>query len=459
MLAIISDLHLCDRTAVEKNVNPAAFKIALDDIYAQATWVADRLDGGRLDLVLLGDTFDLLRTERWFEVPVTERPWGTPAALGGAAPPAAVLTQANRIFDDVLTENVAALALLSGKDRPKTAGLEVRRILLPGNHDRLALHDPTLQARMRAAVDAEDERALSAEGIYPHRLELPDYGLLARHGHEWDPWNFESFHPDAGAQYGDDQYLPAPIGDAITTELVARLPYEVKQRLAALGTLSPEEKTGLYARLQHIEDVRPVFASLQWIHQEVARIGAALGEPKASALRSVVEDAVRTVVRDFLQLDFYRAWHEKHRSLLHPLGDAMQLRAALDALSVVSIDTVGHVGFLLDKLTGSDDPNRAGAMKEDLDRVGNEGLRFVAYGHTHDGLQAALRAGLKTEDVYLNSGTFRKRVFRTDDKAGFVSSEYLTYLWFFSEREATTWRKDPTLRGPAHAMWTGLQSR
>jgi hypothetical protein len=313
-------------------------------------------------------------------------------------------------------------------------------------------------------VGAVDERALSAEGIYLHRLELPDYGLLARHGHEWDPWNFESFHPRASAQYEDDKYLPAPIGDPITTELVARVPYEVKLRLAAVSGLAQEEKDALYARLQHIEDVRPLFAALQWIYQEVARIRATIGEAQGRALHAVVDDAVRTSVREFLDLDFYRAWHDRHASILHPLSDAAQLRAALDALSVASVDTLGHVGFLLDKLTSSEDDNRTGAAKENLTRVGTKGLRFVAYGHTHEGLQVALRAGKQTEDLYLNSGTFRKRVFRTDDKNGFITSDYLTYLWFFTEKEAATWRAassvpSPTLSGPAYGMWTGLRSR
>jgi hypothetical protein len=33
MLAIISDLHLCDGTASEANVSPKAFALALADVY------------------------------------------------------------------------------------------------------------------------------------------------------------------------------------------------------------------------------------------------------------------------------------------------------------------------------------------------------------------------------------------------------------------------------------------
>jgi hypothetical protein len=67
---------------------------------------------------------------------------------------------------------------------------------------------------------------------------------------------------------------------------------------------------------------------------------------------------------------------------------------------------------------------------------------------------------VKTQDTYLNTGTFRQRVFRTDDKHGFIDSEHLTYVCFFTEGEAAAWR-DPTenVTGPAFAMWMGARSR
>ena len=40
------------------------------------------------------------------------------------------------------------------------------------------------------------------------------------------------------ADYDDDKYLPAPIGDPITTELAARVPYEMHRRLAHVTALT-----------------------------------------------------------------------------------------------------------------------------------------------------------------------------------------------------------------------------
>jgi UDP-2,3-diacylglucosamine pyrophosphatase LpxH len=465
VLAILSDLHFCDATAIEANVNPAAFELALRDVYDDAAALARRQDRPvHLDLVLLGDVFDLLRTERWFEdpsrlpVPLSERPWGTAAALTGAAPPAAVLGRAHGILDEIVSANAAALATLRGASSPPPAGVEVRRILLTGNHDRLCLHDPALLARMREALGAVDERTLAAEGIHPHRIEMPAYGLLARHGHEWDGWNFEPHKFGLPAsEYVDDDYLPTPIGDAITTELAARLPYELGHRLADSTTLTPEEKLTIRSRMQRIEDVRPLLASLSWAYYEAGRLHGVLGEAKAREVRVALDATVRSIVEGFRKLDFYKAWLERHHRALR-LDAPQLLRALLDGLAVVNVETIGKLGALFERAMGADgrDPYRAGAAREDLRAVAQKGLRYVVYGHTHDPAHAALHAGPSVQDTYLNSGTFRQRVFHTDDRQGFITSEHMTYLCFFTEQESVHgWSG----RGPAYAAWTGTRSR
>ena len=466
MLAIISDLHFCDGTATEKNVTPSAFALALDEVYDQARSIAQKRGEADLDLVLLGDVFDLLRTERWFEdrggapVPLAERPWGSADALDGAAPSPAVIERARGILAEIVEQNGDALSILRGEASPPPPGVKVRRILLAGNHDRLMLHDPALHAGMRAALGAADEGTLGGEGIHLHRLEMPAYNLLARHGHEWDPWNFESFREGASAaDYSDDEYLPAPIGDPITTELAARLPFEIKQRLAASSALAEEEKLAIYHRLQHVEDVRPVFGALPWVYQEVARLHGAYGTDKTRVVQAALDESMRVIVGGFRQLDFFKAWIDKHHRLFH-FDPPKQLSAALDALMVASVETLAHLGIAFDKLAGDENGGRcrAGAAREA--RLGTEGARFVVYGHTHGAMLAALSASEHTEDTYLNTGTFRRRVFRTDDKQGFVASEVMSYVTFFREDEAGTWR-DPRDRvtGPGYTQWTGTRSR
>jgi UDP-2,3-diacylglucosamine pyrophosphatase LpxH len=474
MLAIISDLHFCDGTATNKNVRPEAFEIALRDLYDQAGSLADKNGSANLDLVMLGDVFDLLRTTRWFEdkdgteVTVGGRPWGTPAALDGAAPPPPVLDRAHRILDEIIDKNQGALDTLGGK-RDGALHLDkrvtVRRILLPGNHDRLALHDDKLYARMRAAIGAVDEQKLGAEGIFPHRIQMPAYGLLARHGHEWDSLNFESFLPGAtAADYDDGKYLPAPIGDPITTEIAARVPYEMHRRLANIAALTDEDRKEIDRRLVRVEDVRPLLASIQWVYQEVAHIHQTLGDDKARAVRAALDDSVRAIVDDFRRLDFYKEWVDRHHRWFH-FDDAEKIKAVLDALSVVSVDTVDRLAPVFEKIldrAASPDDDRTGAAREhaELVRMGTQGMHFVVYGHTHEAEQAPLTASPDIESLYLNTGTFRQRVFLTDDRKGFSASDYMSYVSFSREDEAATWRNaKKNIRGPGYSAWTGLRSR
>ena len=88
--------------------------------------------------------------------------------------------------------------------------------------------------------------------------------------------------------------------------------------------------------------------------------------------------------------------------------------------------------------------------------LGLRGLRFVAYGHTHSPLEAALSASEGRSDVYLNSGTFRQSVFRTDDKLGFIGWERLTFLCFFAEDEV---QRQDARSGPAFTTWTGARGQ
>src|ERR1700679_466320 len=143
MLALISDLHFCDGTATVGNVAPELFALALHEIYEIATHVARARDRPtHVDLVFLGDIFDLLRTERWFvdreggSVPLAERPWGSAEAAFGHGVTPVVAARARAILAEILERNADALATLRGERQPPPPGVEVRRLYIPGNHDR-----------------------------------------------------------------------------------------------------------------------------------------------------------------------------------------------------------------------------------------------------------------------------------------------------------------------------------
>lgn len=80
MLVIISDLHLTDGTSGE-TIRPGAFsefRESLRELAFDASWRSDKdyvpIDG--IDLVLLGDILDVIRSTRWSSAPPQVRPWG-----------------------------------------------------------------------------------------------------------------------------------------------------------------------------------------------------------------------------------------------------------------------------------------------------------------------------------------------------------------------------------------------
>ena len=101
MLVFISDLHFVDGTAGEHNLSPRAFEYFFEDLAAIAAKPSN--DIKEIKIVLLGDIFDLLRTENWFGYPADERPWGTNEA--------AIEVHALTLFDAIISKYIIDLDL------------------------------------------------------------------------------------------------------------------------------------------------------------------------------------------------------------------------------------------------------------------------------------------------------------------------------------------------------------
>jgi UDP-2,3-diacylglucosamine pyrophosphatase LpxH len=471
MLAFLSDLHFNDGTAAHLGASAELYRVALGDVYAMAAEIARARDvPTRLDLVLLGDIFDFLRTERWFEdrtgraVPLAERPWGGPEALESGALTPAAAGHARAILAEIVEKNADALATIRGEgSAAPPPGVEVRRVYVPGNHDRLYLHDAEVRAGIRAALGAVDGAQIGEEGFRLHSLALPAYGVIARHGHEWDLWNMPRYRRDAtAADYADADYLPAPIGDAVTTEMASRLPYELAQRLLETRHFLPEEAQRVHDDMKRIEDVRPLFASFRWAYYESERIGARLGEPKARLIRAALDDSLRAIARAFRRLPFYEAWEERRLAEPFHLDLRCTLPVILWAMSsrCVPLRAAAEVVERALVFHNPRDAARRGSARERLDAVARRHMRYVVYGHTHRGSQTPLVGHVRAQDVYLNTGTYRPGVFRADQGPGYVGWQRLAYVVLSSEEEARTERTafGTPVAGPTFVSWIGGRS-
>ncbi|MCL6622678.1 MAG: metallophosphoesterase [Syntrophobacterales bacterium] len=407
MLVFISDLHFTDGTAGEHNLNPRAFDYFFDDLEGIITDPRNQVQ--EFILVFLGDIFDLLRTTHWFGYPEDERPWGKNHT--------AMEVHAATLFDLLAAnpKNRESFSKIRARlEAIRTRVPQVQVLYLPGNHDRLV----NLSRRLRDKACQALGLTQDPQARFPHRLEFPAYGVFARHGHEYDYYNYEG-----GPAQTEADYDQVPIGDPITTELVSRLPFELERRLQ----LPAPDKQRLVANFQDIDNVRPLSAVVEWLLYQV--------EQQPAWLRELIEDVVDDCIRDFYRLEFVTRWFHRHDKWLDPFDKADQIQMALFILEKFKV-------FSLDKLWSLASRAKGAFMKDDLlaaapeeEALRDPRLRFVVYGHTHDPLVVPLRRRFQQEQIYLNTGTWRARHTKSLMDASFVSWKNLTYVIFFRSEE------------------------
>jgi UDP-2,3-diacylglucosamine pyrophosphatase LpxH len=433
MLVFISDLHFVDGTAGEHNLSPRAFEYFFEDLAAIAAKPSNNIM--EIKTVLLGDIFDLLRTENWFGYPADERPWGTNEA--------AIEVHALTLFDAITAhpENAQTLQIFR-RGVPDLQNIchlatEPRLFYLPGNHDRLVNRYSRLRQKVCDCLGIPPAWH-DPQDLFPHTYEDLAYGVFARHGHEYDKYNYEG-----GSAYTPMDYQRVPIGDPITTELVARLPYALAPHLNAVPGLSPADKQTIKRNFQEIENVRPLSAVIEWLLYQVQQ---------NRTLKDTIEDTVQEVIDTFDNLDFVKDWYDRHDKWTDWLDEADKIQAFLFLLrnfKLYRTEKLWDLAFKAKDYFMKDDLLEA-APQEYLHM--DSRVRYVVYGHTHDPLVSAVRTtpgvAAPVEKVYLNTGTWRGRYFKCTQDNSFISWKNMTYVIFYQEGERNT-------PFPVFETWTG----
>jgi hypothetical protein len=81
---------------------------------------------------------------------------------------------------------------------------------IPGNHDRLCNRYPSLRGKVIKTLGLKNS---DPDIPFEHSFLSEEYGVFARHGHGWDPFNFETsedfrYQKDADITYFD--YMNTP---------------------------------------------------------------------------------------------------------------------------------------------------------------------------------------------------------------------------------------------------------
>ena len=428
MLVFISDLHFVDGTAGKHNVPMEAFDGVLRDLKTHA----ENAKAKEIKIVFLGDIFDILRTEMWFKVDEDKRPWGENESED----------HAKKILNKVISKNQATFDIFKGSLKDDYGfNVEPERIYIPGNHDRLCNKYESLRAVVRENLGITGK--VTGEQFDCYYLN-PDYGVLARHGHEFDEYNYEG-----GKAYSFKDYMCIPLGDPITTELVAKLPLVVKQRLEEENFPQDDIKL-IYTHFQDIENVRPFGATIDWLFYQVQ---------SQKHLKEIIEDAVDKVAQDFEELSFVQKWYKRHDKWYKLMDEADKVQIVLGILSKFKVTSAEKLLNLIDKSRGlwsGHDEHIEAAVQEYSNLDTN--IVYIVYGHTHEPKQVPLQVihhpSGEIERVYLNTGTWRARHRHGEHGDGFITWKDLTYVILYNKDESPSVHA-PVLQYPTFETWSG----
>jgi UDP-2,3-diacylglucosamine pyrophosphatase LpxH len=437
MLIFISDLHLMDGTAGAYYLPASAFV----DTFRALALRAQNARAQDVKIVFLGDVYSLLVTTEWFRLDPKERPWGEQPSADAAL----------RILNGIIDRHAETLAILSGSLVDQFGfPTEPQRVYLPGNHDRLCNRYPALRRRVCETLGITPTNP----DRFDHFFVDPEHGVYARHGHEWDPYNFEGSLAFRHREYVEvpyDDYMQTPIGDVVATEIVARLPTLARENL-------PEgcpDRAQIYRNFCDLFEVRPLAAIIPWLYDQMNR--------HSPTVQNAINKAVQQAAADFEAIPFVQEWMNKHDRLLHPFDPADRLQLLLLLLRVSDLTRFDRAMPLLEKasqLCAGD--NFASKAAEDFQRLDTvpewkERILYVLYGHTHvpdqraiDVFGPALQPGNR---VYLNTGTWRPYQRQALTKRGFVQWKNLTYVIIYKRGE--TLADGRLVDSPVFETWTG----
>jgi UDP-2,3-diacylglucosamine pyrophosphatase LpxH len=442
VIVIISDLHLTDGSSGE-TIHEGAFRLfreRLRDLVYDASKRSDETYEPirQVDVILLGDILDIIRSTQWCTAPPEVRPWGN-------VNDPRVQEKVRTITETILTHNASSIAVL--RSLSQDMAVTVPRATAEGkvaaaSHDSRAVERVPVQVRLHYMIGNHDwmyhlpgepyekvreliRRELglaNPPGPFPHDPResaaitklYRDHRIFARHGDIYDDLNFEQTR-DASS-----------LGDAVVIELLNRFPELVAMQLGS--RLSNDCKQGL----KELDNVRPLQIVPVWLD-------GLLKNTCTPSQAKEIKDIWNTQAKQFLSTPFV----ERRGHFLFKLG----IRFSRD----FSLYTLSRIILRILKRTQSHPSFAAYALKEAAFRDGS--ADFLIYGHTHWYEVVPLRAAPSGQgllkQIYINSGTWRA-VHELGDfdprQEQFVGYQVMTYLAFF---------RDDERKGRSFECWSG----
>ncbi len=379
MLVFISDIHLTDGTCGETIKSGAFEKFAF---YLRE--MANKAGAKSLEVVLLGDIFDVIRSNYWLKTDKI-RPWSAEGDKDTDGNGLQHYTEeiVNKICNN--SENKKSIGYLNTlKKNLGKKNIPVKFTYITGNHDWLI--NRYAEARKKIAEFMEmdnpqdyENKRFGDEGFWKN------YNVFARHGDIYDAFN-----------YGGNRDASS-LGDAIVIDLLNKFPKAVEGELARQGITDDY----LITQMKEVDNVRPLVDIPLWV------LGACRRAKTEKASKRVME-IWNDLVDEFLKVDFI-----KKQDTWYPFDLVDGLQAGLKLSKHASLESLSHLPIR--KLQSKSGDYIDEAYNET--RMKSNDAEFVLYGHTHgyttEPLDLVQVDGRIMEKTYINTGTWRKVHTRT----------------------------------------------
>jgi len=464
MLVVISDLHLVDGTAGGNNLHLRAFEqVFLCDIQSLVT---DN-KAEEVKIVLLGDTIDLLRSAKWFKdgFPEADRPWGQnglddlnklelPRGYNSSSNMSNTEHKCMEILLEIIKQNYKIFKFFRNIKRvfPTVKENKVELIYVPGNHDRLVNCYPSLRKKVAQVLGltiggtaVTTGRNRNWDWCFLDHFNAEKYGVFAHHGHKYDKWNYGGSHDEV------------PIGDVITTEIVARIPRvfcdEMKTGLLDMDFAGPEDRLATEEKIdaeiavltEEIDNIRPWTSIFLYLRRKSRKFKNF--EKHGQGYSQALNRTLCKVFSDFWKIPFVKNWTKQP----HNLGIV-----CCGLLEVAGEWIASWRGLVPDPYK---DRYAKDAQRDHNESKQSNNAPFVLYGHTHTPVQVPLchdRTKSDPDSIYINTGTWRPRIIQTADGQEYVNLKTMTFVVFYGPEEDCLDKKDGTR---SFDVWTGWQSK
>jgi len=441
MLAVISDLHFTDGTTAV-NVPIEAFTEVL---FPRLLTAVSRCNATELHLVLLGDIFDLVRSDYWLRQPPPDRPWNGSLGPANALNPVPAVEQGYLAVLNGIMATSTGDGFIKAVRQLAANAPNFRLTYVVGNHDRPFHNFPSLRDALAARL------APAVTLLFKSEVRESPYGVLCRHGCEWDEncYGYE-FARSVLKLRPASRFDPLCceiqcIGEVVTAELMSGIVFRARES----GALSPQ----LLNLIMDVNNVRPALASLDWL--------AWMGSGALNAVqKAAVFNALVKSLGALLDTDLAKKWDNLRADVIVRSDLVDQLQHVYSMIKAESFDAMRHSLKIISALSNLFGPGRdAYAQGAAEDFHSDPDLQFVIYGHTHEAEQVCFEgqtSGLSRR--YFNTGTYLPFVERAR-VSGFAGAKQMTMTMLYNAQEDGSQEGTKRPETVSGEYWTGTKHK